>query len=957
MTAWLFFLYLLGSGLFTPPEPFLTNDRFSLQKKETDQFVLTLLANKQSATFSGRFRVFYRTDNPSIALRPAGIPNVQYNVLTWKSASTNGALQTVKRNDQQQGDGFDDRILSAQAETRTANVFQSAQSAVLVPIRVEPKERGWQLFFTEQPDYSLSAELTMANGQTYPQLTFTLIPKKGGYFSVAYEGAPAFSLAQINDLWQPMIWQEKRFPEQPYLTTAFQCPLPTTLASVNGSTVGVVAHPDEFPFQPLPLLDNSRFGVALRNNDGQVQPQLFAPVLGGVQSERKSGDRFTFNQYLFLGAGTCQDAFAQIAHDLYDFRDYRSNAGVGSLNRTIENMTAYGMSRYSWFVDSLKGCAYSTDVPGAVKNVSALHPLEIALLTDRADIYQQRAYPILEFLLSREKFLFSLDPKQKIQHPSRAMLGPVAPISELSALYAISGQQSPVMLQLAEQEFNRSRARNLEKLEQGDRWQNALALYRANGQKTYLEKAIAGAEQYLAERVNRPMTGFNESGAEYFFWTGFTPDWINLFQLYEATGQARFLEAARQGARQYAMFVWFAPRIPQQSVLVNPGGKAPVYWYLASKGHTPMQAPEEQVPAWRLSEIGLTPESSGTCSGHRGIFMTNYAPWMLRIGYQSHDTFLQEIARSAVVGRYANFPGYHINTARTTIYEKPDYPLHPFKELSVNSFHFNHIWPHVSLLVDYLLSDTYVRSAGKINFPAEFIESYAYLQSKFYGHQPGEFYGEKNVWLWMPEQLVRSSSEELNYISAYGNGSVYLAFTNQSSQPVTSTITLDTSRLPIEPTRTYTVEVWSNNRKTKTQSLKGNQLAIQVASKGITALSIRNVQVQPAFQRDFTKHTGKGWQTDYVTDESTGFRTMLINVGEKHKTIYAYSRFDEKRVRKATFTYQSAASGQPVTLTDTTYPYEFTIPVSAVAKPFPFTITTEDPDGNTHSSQLLTLTP
>lgn len=955
MTTWLLFLSFLWSWMGSPPATPLTNNRFSVRDNGAGQFAIKALNTGQTALFTGQFRVFYRADNPAIAMRPAGIPNVQYNVLTWKSASSDAALKTVKRNDQQQGDGFDDRILSANAETRTANVFQSAVSTALTPSRVEQKGRGWLLYFPEQPDYTLTADLTLATGSAYPQVSFTLTPKKAGYFSVAYEGAPTFTVTQLSDLWQPMIWQEKRFPDQPFLTMAFQCPVPTTLASANGQTVGVVAHPDEMPFQPLPLLDNSRFGVVLRNRSGKAQPQLFAPVLGGKGSELKAGDRFTFKQYLFLGSGSCQDAFAQIARELYDFRDYRSNAGVGTLNKTIENMTAYGMSPYSWFVDSLKGCAYSTDVPGAVKNVSALNPLEMALITDRQDIYQQRAYPITEFLLSREKFLFSLDAKQKIQHPSRALLGPVAPISELTALYAISGRQSPVFLQLAKQEYGNSRARNLEKMEPGERWQNALALYRATGQADFLSKALTGANRYLATRVGQPIPDFNEAGSEYFFWTGFTPDWINLFQLYEVTGQARFLEAARKGARQYAMFVWFAPRIPSEEVLVNPGGKAPVYWYLASKGHTPMVASEERVPAWRLSEIGLTPESSGTCSGHRGIFMTNYAPWMLRIGYLAKDLFLQDIARSAVVGRYANFPGYHINTARTTIYEKADYPLHPFKELSVNSFHFNHIWPHLSLLVDFLVTDTYVRSAGKIDFPAEFIEAYAYLQSKFYGHQSGQFYGEKNVWLWMPENLLTTSSEELNYVSAYGNESVYLAFTNQSAKPVAAEITLNTAKLPIDPLHTYIVERWENNKKMASTTLMGNRIPVQVAAKGLTALVIRNVAVRPAFQRDLVLHTSRSWQTNYVADAQTNFRAMVLNFGERHKTIYAYSPADEKTVRKAVLTYQTVSGTK--TLTDEHYPYEFTIPVTDGAKPFQFTMMVESPAGRQQTSKPLALTP
>jgi len=47
-----------------------------------------------------------------------------------------------------------------------------------------------------------------------------------------------------------------------------------------------------------------------------------------------------------------------------------------TLNKTLDNIIDYSLSGYTWYVDSLKGYAYATDVPGAVKNVSSLNPLE-----------------------------------------------------------------------------------------------------------------------------------------------------------------------------------------------------------------------------------------------------------------------------------------------------------------------------------------------------------------------------------------------------------------------------------------------------------------------------------------------------------------------------------------------------------------------------------------------------
>ncbi len=87
----------------------------------------------------------------------------------------------------------------------------------------------------------------------------------------------------------------------------------------------------------------------------------------------------------------------------------------------------------------------------------------------------------------------------------------------------------------------------------------------------------------------------------------------------------------------------------------------------------------------------MTPESTPTCNGHRAVFMPNYAPFMMNIAAETGDDFLHDIARSTVIGRYENFPGYHINAGRTTAFEKYDFPLHSFEELNGHtSMHFHH---------------------------------------------------------------------------------------------------------------------------------------------------------------------------------------------------------------------------------------------------------------------------
>lgn len=897
--------------------------------------------------FQPSFSIIYSEENPDIAMRPAEIEGVPYNIITWMAYEGKSAdLGKIKRSDSSVGDGFDDTILEGEAAKRSSNPFNSGRVFPIIASSLEMKEGTVHLIFDDHEFFNFSAEVSDLDGR-HPAITYKLTPKKDGFFSVGYTGAPEFTFSEVKEIWQPLIWQEKRFPESPIMTLAFRCPIPTALVHDGTHSLGVMAASEEFPFDPLPLLTNSRFGVMVRNEEGKAQPQLFAPVPGGEGSQMKVGETFQFKSFLVIEPGEIHEAFENIARSKFGFKDYRKNETV-SLNRTLENIVDYSMSDYAWFVDSLKGFAYSTDVPGAVKNVSSLNPLELAIVMDDSAMFEQRAYPTLEYMLSREKFLFSLDPKQKIQHPSRSMTGPIAPISELTSLYNILGQSNVFFLELAKKEFGRSRIRNLDVAEKGDSWVNAMFIYRATKDEKFLNLAISGADEYIQKRVETKQTDFEDPYAPgLFFWNAFTPKWVELTELYEITQDKKYLEAAHDGARRYTMFTWMSPAIPDTSILVNKEGKAPLYWYLKSKGHEQMYFPEEKVEAWRLSEIGLTAESSGTSQGHRAIFMANYAPWMLRLGYYADDPFLKEVAKSAIIGRSQNFPGYHINTARTTAYEKADYPLREHKALSVNSFHYNHILPMASMLLDYLVTDAFVRSKGKIDFPSEYIEGYAYLQNKLYGSQPGKFYEEEGVQLWMPKNLLTVSDPQLNYITGYNESGLYLAFTNQSKDVVKSTVMVNPEWITGS---IGNVENWGDGKAFPNGV---SSFEVEVPGNGITAIKLEGLSPKVGFQQ---KILSKGSLTKNSLHEFDfgKSRAMVINLGEYDRRVYFYLQEDNSRFSSVTLFYEDEI-GRIKCVIDENYPFEFTMPIREMKEGSSFWFSALNLQGKVETSEKYNL--
>lgn len=923
---------LLGWGLTgMPGTAALENDLYKLTKQEDGSVRVEVRTGGsltgQAVVFRPLFRVGFRAEDPGFGLKGLRFP-FSYAVPTWKASPGRAEIPAAERGRSGVGEGFEEDVHGASLKGRTANVFSAAAFTEQTLESATVTEGGIDWRFKPGPAGELVAWLRLPAGEEEPRLRFRFTPSRDGWFTVNYAGAPGYKEAELDEIWQPLAWLERKMPGKGQLSLAFRCPIPTTFVQAGGLTMGVVAESGEFPFMPLPRRDNSRFAVGVRDADGLKKPMLFAPVLGVGESERRVGEAYEFGMRLYARPLVITEAFEDIGRRHFGFRDFRHNA-LGSLNDTLFRTIDYGMSEYALWNAELRGCGYSTDVPGAVKNVSSLHPLNLAMVTDDASLFDERARPIMEYLLSREKFLFDLNPEGKGQSPSRRLFGPCAPLSELVALHRIAGHEHSAFEELARSLFGKDRVLNLETVTRGDRWQDALAMFRLTGDEAHLRAAMAGADAHITETLSGTRRSYRG-----FFWTQFVADWIGLLELYEASGERRYLRAAHEGARRYEMFCWLSPAVPDETVTVNKGGLAPHYYYLIKRPRE--RAPEESVPAWRLSAIGLTPESSGTCAGHRGIFMAHHSTWFLRLAALTGDRFLHDLARHGVVGRSSNFPGYHINTARTTAYEKPDFPLKPHEEHSVNSFHYNHIFPFAVNLLDYLVTDAFQKSGGAIAFPSEFIEGYAYLRNRFHGHKPGTFYGHNDAVLWMPRDLLEDVNPELNWIAARGDGRLYLAFMNQSAEA-------QSLRLALNPRRVRWIGALKGRRVDLVGGTATGLDGIRVEGHGIAALVIEGVRPVLAFQDQLGG--GEGWKKTLAEIQTGSGRALRLSFGRERSWVYAWFGADERNIRSVTLRYRDDRS-EWRELTDEAYPFEFSVDLASGSTRWEGEVTVHKPDGS-----------
>lgn len=886
----------------------LTNADYTIDVKKNASVLLT---NKDGASlsFAPSFTILFSKTDPGLSHILER--SVNFIVPSWKKYSS---------------------------DTTTVDMYKAGGEIIpIIASKYTIKENGIEWQFTEHSMFNIKASLLLPSNKGEPRLTFQFMPKKEGWYSIGFTGAPETNITHVESIWQPLVWQELRFPSASFLSMENMCPLPAVMVGKKGVIASVVVDPSEVSFR-LPVFENANFGVLVRNKTGKAQPQVFAPVFGNKNSKMLSGTPYQFSFRLLTKKGTWLSTYQYIAENMFQFHDYRKN-GTATLNETIENMIDYAMNEeFSGWNKELKAFDYSTDVKGTVKLVSALHPLSIALITDNPEIYRRRALPMIEYLMSREKYLFSLFADTKNQNPSHYLKGPAAEVSELGALFKFSQKRSPVFSYYAEYLYDKPRALNILMVSEGASWQNSLALYRLNGDQKYLDKAISGAKEYIKSRITTPQKDFEDvhlarSGQ---FWTDFSPKWVDLLELYEETQNKEFLEASLLGARVYSSYVWLQPSLPDKDVTINQNTFLGMGDTHNKKKTVPMSAPTFKVPAWRVSQIGLTPEASNTYHLNPAVFLTHYAAYMLRLAHYTGDKFLKNIARSAVVGRYTNYPGYDINHEYTTIYQRPDYPLRAWEELTYNQIYYNHVWPHIALLTDYLITDAIYKSKGKIRFPSQYATGYAYLQTKVYGHEPGEFFADKGIWLWMPAKLLKTDNIQINYLCGRGNGNLYFSFLNQSDKDEKAKITLNPDIVPVEWSKTYKVRVWNGDQLSET-TLKNGEIYIEVKAGDIISIAIEDIPSMTRYQNLVFDPSSKPLSEKSYKEVATPFGKltgMILSMGKTLSSGYVWLQADEKILKQATIHYKTGNDWKSIT--DIQYPFEFSIPLEDEGKVLQF---------------------
>jgi hypothetical protein len=438
-------------------------------------------------------------------------------------------------------------------------------------------------------------------------------------------------------------------------------------------------------------------------------------------------------------------------------------------------------------------------------------------------------------------------------------------------------------------------------------------------------------------------------------------------ELYEETGKKSYLDAAYLGAKQFLLWTRSNPLAPDNAILVNkngnvagvfPGRRHQANSYEWKEYDTSTDIQEQVVPAWRTSLLGLPPEQPYTYL-YGPIMLHHQAAPMLRLAHLKKDELLGDAAYNGILGRYANFPGYYFTSLLTNVYQQSDYPLHNYLDIKYNAIFYNHIWPHIALLQDFLVSDAYYRSAGKIEFPSAYAPGYAFLISKVYGHKPGEIFGNKNVNLWLPKNAIQSSEFALNHVFGRDEQNTYLVLMNTSDRKVVSELFLNPDAIKWNYGATYPTVIYQSDGKQSEGEFLNGKISIEVPAKGLIAIKIEGLKNEVPLQEKVLKAAlstqNEGYfRKDYPQPALGTVTGMLLNLVSGFSDAYLYSSATEKETKRVTLHYQ-LGDGVWQNKTDDTYPFEFSIRIDEPQQSLKIKWEALDQDGNSVLTEKFTL--
>lgn len=761
---------------------------------------------------------------------------------SWKNAvskemfTLNGKTYTVKS---------DDDYL---------NPFASGVLSEAIPVKaVNKDDRSIEVHYITKNGSQMVGCWTLPAEGSHIEVSMSCCPTTDGMYSMGISAFQSIPEENMSNVLLPPMFQYKRISPHPVMMLSSMMQQPVAIVESVTSLGGkmssfVCGDITSFP-EVWGKSDFAPMGFTIRNEENKIQPVAFSPVMGMKDAEVRAGQIFERKFVIGVLPAGWNDAIEYISEWVYKVRDYRKQQEV-SLTETLFNILELMRNEeYGGWDAGLKGFYDIEGDPETAPTVVHSAPLAVvaaSLFMEDEEFYLSRSLPTIEYTLSRSGYRWATDlvPNGYNKTLETLQLNPFKSqfnTSYYEGLHHLLGGLNPWLsaIALPGDTLRKTKGYSTPVLS----WVQALSAYRLTEDEKWKRVAISTANRYIDTQIykntSRPV------GLMAFYNANVYAPWWDLLDLYEMTGEEKYLTAAQYGASHTIAGIRSFPAVTDSLQTIHPGsrfdGNTTLWWKGKKKfrlgfPRTENDAQEKQVPAWLVSPVGLGFEQPSTyflrTKGKqvRPVFMSNWAPHLLRLYQHTRKQIYEIYARNAVIGRFTNYPGYYA-TGYTDITMSPNFP---YKGPDVSSIYYHHIPPHLAFTWDYLVSEAMERSLGNIYFPACKQEGFVWFTNRIYGNGKGQIFGDNQSKLWMKRGLITIDNPTVNYLTAISDKYFWVILSGESQQEEALTIRLDAVA---ELIGKGNVTQYTKKGKNGKLGREGNSIKLSIPGKGFKALA------------------------------------------------------------------------------------------------------------------------
>jgi len=794
--------------------------------------------------------------------------------------------------------------------------------------------------------------------------------RQDGYYSYAFIGFNGVKPQEVISSQLPVTFQNRRIMRESKMVGNVITSQPISMVGTLTGISALLADPNKLSPYEWSHDGSSVYGFSLSAPSGRVQPAIFCPILGGRDSFKKEGEALQASFYILSLAGDWTDALTKINTTLFKGDALREPYET-SLSDAAANIAALMKDEKAGGWSAVQKARWNIEFFDGTTQASPLSEVSAAILTDDEEHYKNFALPSIEYTLSRATPHFAMSFSSKTPDAKHSRLKLTVPSASLSAdyyagLYSLLGSSTPFLKDWFAADFKGRPDGG------SQHWTICLGVYLADTSRSdMLEAAKTGCDKWLK---NAFAGGNDEPPYLVFVNDGLYPYWWYLIDMYELTRDKKYLDYARLGAfySLSAMWDWPTPveglrKICEGGVAegtTNPMWRGTQKYRLGYDENLPYQEKygkehpqekfgeyrnrwfilnEKEVDGMKVSRIGLGIEQRWTYimkRNYKNILMPGWAPEMLKVYQYTGDDIIMKFSRHAIIGRYANYPGYYIRDYFDVQFD----PQYPYKGPDLTCLYHHHIPCVFGHTVDYLMAQIESRTNNGVKFPYVRQQGYVWFCDRIFGGAGKVFFDEKCRPV-IEKGAVDTGNPKISALAARAPDGVWVLLLNDAGKALDANIKFNPAASIFKGAELDgNAAVYSaDGKKLSDEKLADNKLSVKLSPLGFAAIKI---PAQPAETE--IKYPSIGGESHvFKNDLGEGrgdFHAFRIRGPFGKDSVFAILTTPFKKSGKAVLTLEGSKTGLR-TFEKLEYPFEFSIYPLAMDEDFKVSFKFEDEKG------------